>query len=72
MIGHVHAVDELPEIEGVGTSLLPGLEKQLEENGFKLLYLSDLTYAYWFSTSPIKIPSDLRNKKFFTSRKISR
>ncbi len=54
------------DVNKVTEALLPGLEKQLEENGFKLLYLSDLTYAYWFSTSPIKIPSDLKNKKFFT------
>ncbi len=31
MIGHVHAVDELPEIEVVGTSLLPGLEIEKEK-----------------------------------------
>ena len=54
------------DVNKVTEALLPELEQKLEDNGFKLLYLSELTYAYWFSTSPIKVPSDLRNKKFFT------
>ena len=54
------------DVNKVTEALLPGLEQKLEDNGFKLLYLSELTYAYWFSTSPIKVPSDLKNKKFFT------
>ena len=54
------------DVNKVTEALLPELEQKLEENGFKLLYLSELTYAYWFSTSPIKVPSDLKNKKFFT------
>ena len=54
------------DVKKVTEALLPDLEQKLEENGFKLLYLSELTYAYWFSTSPLKVPSDLKNKKFFT------
>ena len=54
------------DVNKVTEVLLPELEQKLEHNGFKLLYLSELTYAYWFSTSPIKVPSDLKNKKFFT------
>ena len=54
------------DVKKVTEALLPELEQKLEDNGFKLLYLSELTYAYWFSTSPIKVPSDLKNKKFFT------
>ena len=54
------------DVNKVTEALLPSLEQKLEDNGFKLLYLSELTYAYWFSTSPIKVPSDLKNKKFFT------
>ena len=54
------------DVNKVTEALLPELEQKLENNGFKLLYLSELTYAYWFSTSPIKVPSDLKNKKFFT------
>ena len=54
------------DVNKVTEALLPELEQKLEDNGFKLLYLSELTYAYWFSTSPIKVPSDLKNKKFFT------
>ena len=54
------------DVKKVTEALLPELEQKLEDNGFKLLYLSELTYDYWFSTSPIKVPSDLKNKKFFT------
>ena len=54
------------DVRRVTEALLPKLEQKLEDNGFKLLYLSELTYAYWFSTSPLKVPSDLKNKKFFT------
>ena len=54
------------DVKRVTEALLPKLEQKLEDNGFKLLYLSELTYAYWFSTSPLKVPSDLKNKKFFT------
>ena len=54
------------DVKRVTDALLPDLEKKLEKSGFKLLYISELTYAYWFSTSPIKVPSDLKSKKFFT------
>jgi TRAP-type C4-dicarboxylate transport system substrate-binding protein len=46
--------------------MLPSLEYKLDESGFKLLYLSDLGWAYWFSNSKVTSPNDLKSKKIFT------
>ena len=54
------------DVQAVTNALLPELESKLESKGVKLLYLGQLTYAYWFSTRPIKTPSDLKKSKFFT------
>ncbi|MFL3015410.1 MAG: TRAP transporter substrate-binding protein DctP [Candidatus Neomarinimicrobiota bacterium] len=54
------------DVRIVTDALLPELENKLEKNGFKLLYFGELTWAYWFSTEPIKTPSDLKKSKFFT------
>ncbi|MDP6168613.1 MAG: TRAP transporter substrate-binding protein DctP [Candidatus Marinimicrobia bacterium] len=54
------------DVQAVTDALLPDLESKLEENGFKLLYLGELTWVYWFSAEPIKIPADLKKRKFFT------
>ena len=54
------------DVTAVTNQLLPEFETKLEENGFKLLYLGELTWVYWFSTDPIRTPEDLKQKKFFT------
>jgi len=54
------------DVQAVTEELLPQFESKLEENGFKLLYLGELTWVYWFSAEPIKIPADLKKRKFFT------
>ena len=54
------------DVQAVTNEILPQLETNLEKSGFKLLYLGELTWAYWFSAQPIKTPSDLKNSKFFT------
>ena len=54
------------DIKRVLEDMLPSLEKKIEEKGFKLLYIADLGWAYWFSNSKIKTPKDLKNKKIFT------
>jgi len=58
-----HSFDD---INKVLDHFLPNLTKNMEDNGFKLLYVSDLSWAYWFSTLPIKVPNDLKTKKIFT------
>ena len=54
------------DVTAVTNQLLPEFETKLEENGFKLLHLGELTWVYWFSTDPIRTPEDLKKKKFFT------
>ncbi|MBT3179937.1 MAG: TRAP transporter substrate-binding protein DctP [Candidatus Marinimicrobia bacterium] len=54
------------DIYKVLDDMQPTLEKKLEENGFKLIYLADLGWAYWFSKSKVTSPNDLKNKKIFT------
>ncbi len=54
------------DIKRVLEDMLPSLEKKIEEKGFKLLYIADLGWAYWFSNSKVKTPKDLKNKKIFT------
>lgn len=54
------------DIQLVLDSLYGELDKKLEEKGFKLLYLADLGWAYWFSNSKVTSPLDLKDKKIFT------
>ena len=60
------AFQSLDDVQNVKDELLPDLEKQIESKGFKLLYLSDLGWAYWFSTTELRTPNDLKKKKIFT------
>ena len=54
------------DVMSVTKSLLPSLEKKLEEQGFKLLHIGELGWAYWFTSKPIKTPDDLKSMKIFT------
>ena len=54
------------DVMSVTKSLLPSLEKKLEEQGFKLLHIGELGWAYWFTSKPIKTPNDLKSMKIFT------
>ena len=36
------------DVQAVTNEILPQLETNLEKSGFKLLYLGELTCAYWF------------------------
>ena len=54
------------DVMSVTEALLPSLEKQLDEQGFKLLHIGELGWAYWFTSKPIKTPDDLKSMKIFT------
>jgi len=54
------------DIQAVTDAMLPSLEKQLEDNGFKLLHLGDIGWVYWFSSKPIRTPDELKKMKIFT------
>ena len=54
------------DIDNVTEVLLPSLKIKLEENGFILLHLGELGWVYWFTSKPIKTPTDLKAMKIFT------
>ena len=60
------AYQDFDDINNVLADLLPDLSKEMENDGVKLLYVSDLSWAYWFSTEPIRVPGDLKGKKILT------
>ena len=60
------AFQDNDDIQAVLDDMYPSLEKKLDEKGFKLLYLADLGWAYWFSTTKVTSPLDLKEKRIFT------
>ena len=53
------------EVDFVRDRLGNDLHQQTEKNGFKLLAMVDVGWAYWFSSEPIFTPEDLRKNKIF-------
>jgi TRAP-type C4-dicarboxylate transport system substrate-binding protein len=60
------AFQDNDDIQAVLDDMYPSLEKKLNDKGFKLLYLADLGWAYWFSTTKVTSPLDLKDKRIFT------
>ena len=60
------AFQDSEDVTEVTESLLPVLETKLYEQGFKLLHIGELGWAYWFTSKPIKTPNDLKTMKIFT------
>ncbi len=54
------------DVDRVRNVISPGLEKQIENNGFKLLYWADVGWAYWFTDKEIHTPDELKDLKIFT------
>jgi TRAP-type C4-dicarboxylate transport system substrate-binding protein len=53
------------EVDFVRAKLNDDLISVTEENGFKILTMVDVGWAYWFSTKPVYIPDDLKKTKIF-------
>ena len=53
------------EVDFVRDQLSNDLYAQTEKNGFKLLAMVDVGWAYWFSSEPIYTPKDLKKNKIF-------
>ena len=53
------------EVDFVRERLSDELLNITEDNGFKILTMVDVGWAYWFSTEPIYTPDDLKNNKIF-------
>ena len=60
------AFQDSEDVIAVTESLLPDLENKLDEQGFKLLHIGELGWAYWFTSKPVKTPADLKSMKIFT------
>jgi TRAP-type C4-dicarboxylate transport system substrate-binding protein len=53
------------ELDYVREKMSPTLEKILADKGFVLLHWGDVGFNYVFSNTPVHVPSDLRQTKFW-------
>ncbi|MEE8335256.1 MAG: TRAP transporter substrate-binding protein DctP [Candidatus Neomarinimicrobiota bacterium] len=54
------------DVDYIRERIAPDLENGLEENGFKLLYMADVGWVYWFTKEKITVPDELKKMKIFT------
>ncbi len=59
----VHSWDEL---DWLRSHLASAIDQKIEDHGFRLMFWADVGWVYFFSTVPIKTPSDVKNLKLFT------
>tara|TARA_B100001013_G_scaffold164050_1_gene98157 strand:+ start:632 stop:1612 length:981 start_codon:yes stop_codon:yes gene_type:complete len=55
------------DVENVKEVMFDDISNGLSESGFKLLFLVDIGWVYWFSANEISVPEDLRNAKIYTT-----
>ena len=55
------------ELDYVRSRIAPELERRLEEKSFKVLSWSDAGWVYFFSTSPVRTPAELRQLRLWIS-----
>ena len=55
------------DVERVKSVMFDDISDGLSESGFKLLFLVDIGWVYWFSVNEIVVPEDLRNAKIYTT-----
>ena len=55
------------DVEKVKEVMFHDISNGLSESGFKLLFLVDIGWVYWFSANEIAVPEDLRNAKIYTT-----
>ncbi len=55
------------DVEKVKEVMFDDISNGLSESGFKLLFLVDIGWVYWFSANEIAVPEDLRNAKIYTT-----
>jgi len=55
------------EIDRVKNVMFGDISEGLSQSGFKLLFLVDIGWVYWFSTEEISVPQDLMDAKIFTT-----
>ena len=54
-------VDEVKEV------MFDDISEGLSQSGFKLLFLVDIGWVYWFSSKEISVPQDLKDAKIYTT-----
>ncbi len=57
---------DLEDVEYAKSQLNDELFNGTSEQGFNLLYLVDVGWAYWYGKEPILTPTDLKSHKLFT------
>lgn len=55
------------ELDYVRSRIAPELERRLEEKRFKVLSWSDAGWVYFFTTSPVRTPDELRRLRLWIS-----
>ena len=60
------AYQDTDDVFRVMNDMMPEFEKKLEQKGFKLLSIGDIGWAYWFTTTEVRIPEHLKDKKIFS------
>ncbi len=55
------------EIDRVKNAMFGDISEGLSQSGFKLLFLVDIGWVYWFSTEEISVPQDLMDAKIYTT-----
>ena len=55
------------EIDKVKSVMFDDISEGLSQSGFKLLFLVDIGWVYWFSSEEISVPKDLMDAKIYTT-----
>ena len=55
------------EVDRIKNAMFDDIDSELSDSGFKLLFLVDIGWVYWFSADEIAVPQDLKDAKIFTS-----
>lgn len=60
-------IDSYDELDYVLARITPELERRLEDEGFVVLFWSDVGWVHFFTKSPARTPDDIRAMKLFTN-----
>ena len=55
------------DIDKVKSVMFDDISDGLSQSGFKLLFLVDIGWVYWFSSKEISVPQDLMDAKIYTT-----
>ena len=55
------------EVDKVKDVMFDDISEGLSQSGFKLLFLVDIGWVYWFSGKEISVPQDLKDAKIYTT-----